>query len=250
MKKIILYLFVFSCVCFSQDNFWEQTNGPYGVGAAPIAIDSNGNIYVGKDGILRSTDNGYSWITINNGLNNLDSHLITSITFNSNGYIFITTRDGIYRTTNNGEEWIRVTNGIPCYYSINCIKINSMGCIFAGTDDCGIYSSTDNGDNWVAVSNGIGQNTAVLSLLINSNDIIFSGTTKGALRSTDNGNSWIEINNGFNYADIYVQCLGINPSGDIIAATDQEYSDQLTMVIIGLVLTILFLLILLINIGV
>ena len=227
MKKIILYLLVSTSLCFSQDNFWEQTNGPYGGWGSPIAIDSSGNIFIGStgEGIFKSTDNGYSWVKINNGLN-INMLYFSSIIFNTKGYVFICASDGIYRSSNKGDEWIRANNGITYYWDLYTLSTNSKGDIFAGTGN-GIYRSVDNGDNWIFVNNGINITapaTPVLSLLVNSSDNIFAGTTKGAYRSTNNGDSWTEINNGFNYSEnseIYVQSLGIGPSGDLFAATSQ-----------------------------
>ena len=65
MKKIILFLIVFSCVCYSQDNFWEQTSAPSNANVSAFAINSSGNVFAGTSGgILKSTDNGDNWLEI------------------------------------------------------------------------------------------------------------------------------------------------------------------------------------------
>ena len=48
MKKIILFLIVFSCVCYSQDNFWEQTSAPSNANVSAFAINSSGNVFAGN----------------------------------------------------------------------------------------------------------------------------------------------------------------------------------------------------------
>ena len=55
---------------------WEQTNGPYGGNIIAFAI-LNGNLFTGVlgGGVYRSTNNGDTWMQVNNGLST-DNYLL------------------------------------------------------------------------------------------------------------------------------------------------------------------------------
>ncbi|MCU0373609.1 MAG: hypothetical protein MUE56_10255, partial [Ignavibacteria bacterium] len=79
-------------------------------------------LYVSGEGVYRSTNNGNSWYTVNNGLPYLRIRDITSLGTNiyaayQNNNL---TQNGIYYTTNNGDEWIHRWNTLN--RSINVIK--------------------------------------------------------------------------------------------------------------------------------
>ncbi|HEY4754588.1 MAG TPA: hypothetical protein VIH28_00905, partial [Ignavibacteriaceae bacterium] len=86
MKSTVAFLFVISSLCFSQD-FWEQTNGPYGGDIRFLSNIPNGYIFASSGGRnFRSTDNGNYWIELNN--NGLPyGYGISSLIFNSNNQI-------------------------------------------------------------------------------------------------------------------------------------------------------------------
>ena len=69
---LILIILIFVNFSYAQD-FWEQTNGPYGGHIRSLAINSSGHIFSGTEygGVYRSTDNGDNWIQINTGLGNI-----------------------------------------------------------------------------------------------------------------------------------------------------------------------------------
>jgi hypothetical protein len=88
-------------------NFWEQTNGPFGGTVAALAINSSGDIFAGIQygGVYRSTDNGNNWIQINNGLPT-DTWVTSLAINNSSGDIFAGTwSSGVFRSINNGNTW-------------------------------------------------------------------------------------------------------------------------------------------------
>ncbi len=137
-----------------------------------IAVSSNGHIFTGindylyqyEDGgvsgitflnaeVIKSTDNGISWITTN--INVGENNEITSMAINSNGVIFVGTKlNGIYRSTDEGLNWNNINNGLGTNNtSVNNIAINSNDDVYAslqidGALNNSIYKSTDYGDNW------------------------------------------------------------------------------------------------------
>jgi len=63
-----------------------------------LAISSNGHIYAGTtlSGVVRSTDNGSTWTSINKGLTNT---YVGSLAIGASKYVFAGTRgSGIFRS--------------------------------------------------------------------------------------------------------------------------------------------------------
>jgi photosystem II stability/assembly factor-like uncharacterized protein len=193
----------------AAQNFWQQTNGPYGGDIRSLAIAPNGHIFVGTEvgGIFRSTDNGGSWRQVNIAL---ISTSVYALAINSSGHIFAGTFDGrIFRSTDNGTTWTSHSFSNMAVFSL---AINSNGHIIAGTNS-GVYLSTDNGANW-RYSGVVGAN--VRSLTINSSGHIFAGTDRsGVYRSVDNGNNWKQINKGLTSTDI--RSLAADSNGHVFA---------------------------------
>ena len=76
--------------------------------------------------------------------------------------------------------------------TIFCVTINSLGYLFAGTQD-GVFRSIDYGESWEIV--GL-DNIVNYSMLINQNNDIFAGTGGyyNIYRSLDNGEHWTPQN--------------------------------------------------------
>jgi len=183
-----------------------------------IAINSNGDIFVGTDalGIWRTTNNGANWDQILFGPN---CSGINSIIINSIGYIFAgTIQGGTFRSTNNGDNWTQIIQGLT-ELQILSLAINSSGDIFAGTSGGGVFRSTDNGDNWEEINLGItGQGLFVYSLATISNVNVIAGTDDGTFRSTNNGNAWVQINQGL--TNNKVHSLAKNSIDYVFAGTE------------------------------
>ncbi len=184
-----------------------------------IAINSSGDIFVGTNatGIYCSTDNGETWVQINQGLT---SYTVTSLIITTSGDIFAGTMyGGIFRSTDNGENWIQFNQGLTNKYVLS-LAINSYGNIFAGTSGGGVFRSADYGVNWVQINRGITYNEGLYfrTLAINSDQEIFAGTAAGIFRSMDNGENWIQTNQGLINDDVH--SLAINSSGIIFAGTE------------------------------
>ena len=60
-------------------------------------------------GVQISSDNGGTWLPINNGLTNLN---VVTIGINSDGVLFAgTAGGGVFRSVDNGQNWNEVNNG-------------------------------------------------------------------------------------------------------------------------------------------
>ena len=113
MKTALLLLLILTTSVFSQQNNWQQTNGPFGGQIRAQAINSKGYIFegIGNAGIIRSTDNGNNWESINNGLDDIgDRKAIETLVINSNDIILIKTNGGFFNSVDDGEHWIKLSN--------------------------------------------------------------------------------------------------------------------------------------------
>ncbi len=181
--------------------------------------------------MYRSTDNGTSWVQINNGLPEARIYSIgISRSVRNHDNIFVATHGaGVFRSTNNGERWYRVGFSDTSKY-IESIAIDLEGNVFASAhhiwyDRSTLYRSTDNGAYWevTEIDNPL-VNTATISLLIPTTGKykgkLFAGTNWGIYRSENFGNNWERIVPvGTNFA---VNSLAINYKGEIYAAASDS----------------------------
>jgi len=194
----------------AQENFWEQTNGPYGGDVTALAINSNGHIFAGAGcAVFRSTDNGDSWTNVSSGLPGLQTR-IAQIAINPDGHIFVATY-GLYRSTDNGESWTEVKVDPYLTGTWPTLTINANGHIFVGAFR-DIYRSTDNGESFTRFTAELMEDN-IISLFINSAGHIFAGTYNKVYRSTDNGENWTDCSTGL-YND-NVSSFAANSSGHL-----------------------------------
>ena len=109
---LLLAITIFSCYSTEPDCgcdiIWEPAGSlPYFVGSLPIAIASNGNIWLsvfgGQHDLYLSTNNGDTWDEKYN-----DNSPIGIFVNPANGYIFRGSNNSnneLMRSTNNGESW-------------------------------------------------------------------------------------------------------------------------------------------------
>ena len=82
---ICLLSLCLSCHIGLAQDFWQQTNGPYGGTIQALVASSSGYLFAGGSGVFRSTDNGGSWTGVNNGQPNTS---VYSLAINSSGHVF------------------------------------------------------------------------------------------------------------------------------------------------------------------
>jgi photosystem II stability/assembly factor-like uncharacterized protein len=189
-------------ISYSTDNgdSWLPT-APILSGPVALGIDYNddiyfsGDIYEGGD-IYKSTDDGNSWILINNGLEN---YRVNDIAFSPDGYVFVATIETqpnnygkVFYSSNQGASWIPFNmdfTPVP-----DDIVVNTNGYIFISSYVHDIYRSKDFGDTWELVNDNI---TNIVEMKTNQLGHIFiSAYEHGIYRSTDNGENWIQVNSG------------------------------------------------------
>jgi photosystem II stability/assembly factor-like uncharacterized protein len=220
IKYLLLIVIVSSTLKIYPQGFWQQTNGPTGGILKLVSTNSQGHIFISKtdingdnistfsfgtDKLYRSTNDGVTWVLLNNGL---EYQYINKIVFNSQGHIFIPA-GGIFRSTNNGDTWIKINSGLPSSQIFNDLIICSNGELLAKNVLGLMYHSTNNGDNWIQVNIGY-----VSSIAISPAGELFAGGLGQIYRSTDNGNSWSANSNGIN-PSLYILSISFDSSGII-----------------------------------
>ncbi|MCX6143621.1 MAG: T9SS type A sorting domain-containing protein [Ignavibacteriales bacterium] len=228
MKTIPLSLLCFALLCVhpaSAQNFWQQTNGPFGGNVSSLAVAPNGSVFLGSNGggVFRSTDGGQSWIQM--GLANIDVRVLA---INANGTVFAGAYvGGVYRSTDNGRSWTQT--GLM-YDGVRSLAIAPNGDIYAGAyaDVFGVSESvlrsTDNGATWSVTGLTVEWND-IMTLAVNSKGNIFAGAvsglfdyTGGVYRSLDSGKTWTPVTLGLTSVPAYA--IATSPGGDLYAGTN------------------------------
>jgi len=175
---------------------WEQCTVTYGYPVKTMAVMGS-NLYTGTfgGGVYLTSDNGESWLEVNNGLTETD---VRSLAVHGNNLYAGTWGAGIFLSTDKGQSWSAVNSGLESIYVASIVSIGSN--IMAGTYD-GIFLSTDNGSSWTAYNNGL---TILYTKAIEvSGSNIYAGTWQGGVfLSTDNGANWSTLNEGLPGKDI------------------------------------------------
>lgn len=138
-----------------------------------ITFDKMKNVYVGTNGLYKSTDNGNTWecqgykdMWIGPLFTDYEGNIIANA--QSDQY-------GIFRSSDNGESWHHIDNGLRMESSGNCIRINnfgidSKGIIYAAASQSYVKYSEDNGLTWHDINNS----NSFAWIAINSEDEIFA----------------------------------------------------------------------------
>jgi len=199
----------------SKDDGANWTQLPTGGGTRTIAVAPNGYIFAGcweNAGILRSTNNGDSWLYVYP--QTVSIRFASTILFDGNVIYFPTYGKGVLKSTDSGDTWTEFNDGIGYKY-LRAIALSATGSLFAG-GDYAIYKTHNTGTSWYSVGINI---CGVNHIVINANDDIFAGVW-GVNRSTDGGQSWQTINNGFDNFD--VRALAVKDNGYLFAGTNDS----------------------------
>ena len=201
MKTTIsLFLFlILSQTVFAQ---WTLTNG-VGTGGGNTLYTVGNDIYAGTDTkAYKTTNNGDTWIEINNGFTS--SRKIKDFSYSSSTSTLwcAAYSNGLFFSTNNGDEWVREFGSWTS--SPVAVATSNQFAIMGNLSN--VYSTTNNGLNWITMNQGsspsINDN---LSLAINGNTI-YAGCF-GVYLSFLGGNSWTQINGNLTGNSRYINEL-------------------------------------------
>lgn len=201
---------------YSQD-FFGQVAFPDGQNGQVIAVDLNNNVYVGVwgKGIMKSTDQGNTFVAKNNGLGNF---LIKDIYVTATGSIFVATMGGgIFRSNDGANTWTAVNNGLKTMH-ITALKQYPTGIMIAGTYGHGVFYSTDNGANWLQSKTGLAYR-AITALETTKNGYILAATYGGGVyQSRDTLKTWKRSNSGI--PTLFAHKFAKNTAGEVFIATN------------------------------
>ena len=149
----------------NQGVSWDSVSGP-DCPNINVLVAGPGSILYGlpySGGFYRSTDNGATWLSSNNGIT---SATLTSLAAVGNDTLFITSsQKAIYRSIDQGLTWQSLENTFPDTSTLSSIVVAPTGILYVAASELPrttIFRSTDQGQNWSAVGN------ALLTLQVNS----------------------------------------------------------------------------------
>ena len=148
-------------------------------------------------GVFKSNDRGNSWTQINNGLDSLETNILTVDPNDSETLYLGTDDDGVYKSTDGGESWKKLTvSSLSKSFGVGDIIVDPQNSnnIYIGTvdyfrlsesrgvlGDFGVYKSTDGGATWEEFNVGL-NHLGVFSLeLSEENRILYAGTRAGGV---------------------------------------------------------------------
>jgi photosystem II stability/assembly factor-like uncharacterized protein len=240
---------------YSQENFWERVEGPFGGMIVTIDTTANNEIFTGtfNNGFFRSTDDGKTWVkfsgytgtvisimkdkkgnilftglgvnsTTDNGVTwkniALNGNVVSMLCKNSKDDLFAVSTAYVYRSTDGGKNWLKI-DPLPQKRSFQniypaYITIDSKDNIYYALGPF-IILSKDNGETWKILLDFNSLDFHPVLTVTESGNIFLGTRENGIFRSTDNGQTWLSKNNGIINPKIITMAL--SKTGNIIAGT-------------------------------
>jgi len=230
MKHILIIALLLASLVFTSNanaQFWQQTNGPGGTDIKSVAVNSQGHIFVLSNSLMRSTDDGNSWMGI--GTEN-PIYNFSNLYSKSTGQLFAITSNlnlhdsnsGLWRSIDEGITWTKLISPSPA--RIDFLPDGRIFLIPTFTVLNHKYlTSSNNGDSWVQDST----NTidGPFEFFGDKAGHLFFSASNGSnfYRSIDNGQNWSKIVNGIQSV---VDCFAEAPNGDLYAGSESYNFDN------------------------
>jgi photosystem II stability/assembly factor-like uncharacterized protein len=211
MKKVFFAFAILALFAdFSAAQEWVQTNGPSGNGVQSIVFNKKKDMFVLSDVLLRTTDQGASWMVIGPETR---KESYNGIAISATSDIYVLTYDGftypdvsiLWKSSDNGMTWsqaLRRTNLINLMTSPDSTIYVATGALNAngGNQNFSILRTRDNGVTWDSTFL-----CAYYSLNpafgVDVHGVAFYSTQQNVFRSTDKGRSWSIVTKGLTGSD-------------------------------------------------
>lgn len=173
---------------------WTLVNN---AGVSALAVNGN-YVFAGSDAnVLRSSDNGKTWTTLDIGLKS--PYFVCALAANGSNIVagvYGNADNPIYYSSDNGASWQSNVSGFKGTYPKWLLTYANTD-VYAGTWWNGVFRSTDNGQSWTNISKGtVTEGTLVYSIAVSDNLIFIGAENKGAFETVNNGAKWGNINTG------------------------------------------------------
>lgn len=182
-------------------------------------------------GVIKSGDNGVTWMRADEGVRGTDIHGLTINQRNPHLLFAYSVGNGIFKSTDGGTAWKRMDDGPEnpgvrslAYMAVQTSMDKSMGwdnwgVLFAGTAD-GMYQSFSCFCGWTKTAE-IFNNTTVYTLATLHEDLrtMYAGTKDGMWKTTDEGRAWKQLSG---LQGLKITAIAINPdrSREVTASTE------------------------------
>ncbi len=165
------------------------------IAPVPYILADGNNIYAIIDGIgvLRSNDNGSSWVMGNGGLGGDSDNISQIVKVGSD--LYISTLGGVFKSTDDGDNWVEMNSGLPDLMQCNGIGF-TQGALLTSGYGFGVYRSTDMGESWTQVTAGFSDFLFVGGFYSSDDVTVVGGSTCKAHFTTDGGATWTLIAQG------------------------------------------------------
>ena len=210
----------------TTEGLWRSDNGGEQWTRSPdreLAINAvlplpDGSILIGTEeaGILRSTDEGRSWVSSNTGF---AERFALKLLIDPDGRLLVATwgaprYGGVYMSGGIGRPWVHLWEGLEGRQVLSIALLD--GTILAGTED-GIFSRSAGGRSWERIAvrvDGAAASLRVAELLALPSGCVLAGTPDGVLRSPDGGQTWARAQ---------------MPNGDVVAMAASPKNSNLVV---------------------
>ena len=171
----------------SGQEFWLDSNGPFGSDMQVVFAASSGTILAGnQDGMFRSTNKGASWSKVYSRA--------TYAIVESDKRFFAATFGGVISSTNDGQSWSNQLNS-----QAFSVGLTDDG-VIAGGWFGQLWRTTNNGNTWSLTNQSmtnIGFDKFVTDVASVGEVIVYSHFLDGLIRSGDRGSTWEKTAVGF-----------------------------------------------------
>ena len=202
----------YSSGAFSETSILSSTSFAAFVSPMEIHPTNPATIYAAHGDILKSTNRGDDWESLNSGISPIT--YINLSPYNNTIQICVVDRNGNAKhSVNDGGSWESLSKPSGLLFNSVVAKPNAetlYATVTGYTDGSKVFKSTDGGNSWENISDGL-PNVAMKRIVLKTdedNETLFVGTELGVYWKNNTMSSWEKL--GDNLPNVIVNDLRIN----------------------------------------